>query len=121
MFFDVGDAVGDLQVHCQGIVRGLADAEIAAAGKWTALNAFEQLLDIEAGDCALAACEGCRAVQPFRQSIDAGAGALDGERQIAFSFEAPDAEQLAYALLEIDVRELQSRIQVGSRRRFGDA
>ncbi len=61
--FDGGGALGDLQVHAQRIVGRLAGAKFVAARERAALHALEQLLDVDAGDRALAADEARSTVQ----------------------------------------------------------
>ena len=100
------------------LVGRLAAAELAAARKRPPLDAPEQLLDIEAGDRALAAGEAGRSVQCLGQLVDAAAGAVDREAEIALALELSNAEHLAEALLEIDIGELQLRLEVGAGRRF---
>ena len=52
--------------------------------------------------------------------VDAARRSFDREAEIAFAFEPSNAEHLAEALLEIDVGELQLRLEVGARRRLGE-
>ncbi len=76
------------------------------------------MLDVETGDRPFVAGEGRIAVQRLGQLVDARSGALEREAEIALAFEPAHAEQLAEALLEVNVRELQLRLEVGACRRF---
>ena len=123
-----GDAVAKAQPQHQRIERGLAGAEIAAARQRPALQPLQQLLDIEAGDGAVMAGEGGGAVQRLRQAERAGARGFQRDVEIAAADQAADPEQIAGAGLQIDVGELQLRLDVGHRvgardreRSLGDA
>ena len=65
---DVGSALRDLQVDVEHVERRFPGAEFAAARERTALDALEQLLDVDAGDRALVAGRGwqCRSIARVR-------------------------------------------------------
>ena len=111
--------MGDSQIDDERFVGCLAGAELAAPRERPALDALEQLLDVEARNGALAAGETRRAVQSLGQVVNAAAGAIDRETEITFALESANPEHLTEALLEIDISELQLRLEIGPGRRFG--
>ena len=112
--------MNDLQVDRQHLVRRFSGAEFAAARERPALDAFEQLLHVETRDRAAAARQAGRAVETFGQVVDAAAGAVDRQSEIAFALEPPNAEHLAETLFEIDIGELQLGLEISPARRLGE-
>src|SRR5947209_5449215 len=115
---DVRDALDDFQIDGERLVGRLPGAELAAARERSALDALEQLLDIEPGDGALAAGEARGAVESLGQVVDAAARAIDREAEIAFALEPANAEHVTKALVEIDIGELQLGPEISAGRRF---
>src|SRR6476619_1535187 len=84
------------------------------------MDALEQRLDVETGNRAVAACQARCTVKTFGQVVDAAAGAVDRQSEIAFALEPSNAEHLAETLLEIDIGKLQLRLEISPVSRFGE-
>src|SRR5262249_29774379 len=95
--FDVRDPLDDFQIAGELLVGRFPGADLTAAGERAALDALEQLLDIEPGDGALAAGEARSAVESFGQVVDAAARAIDREAEIAFALEPANAKHVTEA------------------------
>src|SRR5436190_23583057 len=118
---DIGDAIYDVELARERLVRRFSGAEITTARERPSLDSPEQVLDIESRDRTLAAEQFRCSVERLGQFVDAGAPALDSKCQVALAFEAPQAEQLAETLIEVDVRELHLRLKGGAGGRFGNS
>jgi len=108
----VGDrhrALVDLQIDDELIERRRAGAEVAATGERPALQPAQQLFDIDAVERAGMGGEACCAVERAGHRHHGRAGAVDIHRQIAAALDLVDAEDLAEAIVEIDIDELHVR------------
>src|SRR5207247_9822813 len=85
------------------------------------LDAAGQLFDVYTGKRPLATCERRRALEALGQLVDAAARTIDHEAEIAFALEPANAEHVAQTMLEIDVGELQLRLEIGSAARLGQS
>ena len=95
-------------------------SELAAARERPALDPLEQLLDVLKPAIAPLRLASVAAVERLGQVVDAAPRAVDREAEIAFALEPANAEHVAEALLEVDIGELQLRLEVGAGRRFGE-
>src|SRR5262249_9106520 len=118
--FDIRYALVDSQIDGERFEGCFAGAELAAARQRSALDALEQLFHVESSNCALAAGEARRPVQCLGQPVNAVPGTIERDAEIALALEPANAEQVTETLLQIDVGELQLRLEVGAGRRFGD-
>src|SRR4029453_18832366 len=116
--FHVRDALDDFQIDGERLVGRFPGAELTAARERSALDALEQLLDIEPGDGAVAAGKARGAVESLGQVVDAAARAIDGEADIAFALESANAEHVPEALFEINIGELQLGPEISAGWRF---
>src|SRR5581483_2584441 len=105
-----------------------ARAEIAGARQRPALEAPEQLLGVEARDRAVMARQRRGAVERLREPVRARTGRGERDAEIAAARKLAEAEQLAGAGLQVDIGELELRLDVGkavgarqSKRALGDA
>ena len=115
-----GDAVGEFHRDVQRVVGRRAGAEVAAAGQRPALQPLQQLLDIEARDRAVMAGQRRGAVERLRKAERARARGHQRDVEIAAAGQLGDAEQFAGAGLQVDIGELELRLDVGDRVRAGD-
>src|SRR5205085_4907106 len=79
-----------------------------------------QLFHVETRNRAVAARQPGRSVEALGQIVNAAAGAIDRQSEIAFAFEPPNAEHFAETLLEVDIGELQLRLEISPGRRLGE-
>src|SRR6185437_7900079 len=100
-------------------VRRPPAAKFAAARKWPTLEASQQLLNVEARERTVCSYQIGGAIQGPCHRKNAVTTAFDRKRDISFALEATQAEQLAEATLEIDVRELQLRLDINALIEFG--
>src|SRR5581483_9514660 len=87
-------ALIDLEVDGELIERRPAAAEVAAAGERTALEAPQQLLDIDPGQRAGAGIERGGAIEPVGNRQDRISGPLEIDRQGAVAFDLVQTEYL---------------------------
>ena len=93
---------------------------LGPARQRTAFDAPEQLLDIEAGNGALAAGQAGGAIERIGHVEHAVAGTVDRKAEIALALQSANAEHFAQALIEIDIGELQLCLEIRSGLRFGE-
>src|SRR4029453_5769453 len=111
--FDRRHALADLHIDGERFLSRLAAPDLAPPGRCPALEAPQQLLDVESGKRALSAGQVGGAVERLGQLVDVAAGTVEGEGQRAFAFEPPETDQFAETALEVDVGELELRLERG--------
>src|SRR5262249_36180830 len=112
------DELDDFHSKGECLLGRFPGAEFSGVQERSALDALEQLLDIEPGDGAFAAGKARGAVESLGQVVDAAARAIDGEADIAFALESANAEHVPEALFEINIGELQLGPEISAGRRF---
>src|SRR5262249_10472626 len=117
---DAGNALDDSELGRKLIVRCLATAEIAASRKRTALEPLEQLLETEACDYSFLARKARGAIEALGQLVDAVAGAVEVDGERAFPFELAQTHELTETLLQVDIAELDLRLDRRAGVRLGE-
>ena len=118
----------DFEPEHELVERRTPGAEIAVAREWPALEAAQQLLDIDAGERTVMGIQACGAAERVGHRQHGRSRPFDIERDVAAALEPANSEYLAEAALEIDVDECDVRghgdpaIGVGEpERALGDA
>src|SRR5258705_4102061 len=107
---DAGGALDDSELGRKLVVWCFAAAEVAAHCKRAALEPLEQLLEIEAYDRSLPARKARGPVEALGQLVNAAAGTIEIDGERAFAFELAQTHEVAETLLQVDVGELDLRL-----------